>query len=133
MEIKPKPYSNWINIEQEPDLIIYQVTDKLQKVLDKVDEGDWDTLTHLESKNWLQHFCYIISDGFSLSSEQILNSHDGWLRTIEYHSNITESQFKLFEDQIPEMCQWDRLTLLNYIVTFFELPQLATVDINHMS
>ena len=132
-EPTPKPYSNWVNIEQDSDLIVYQVTDKLQDVLDKVDDGEWDTLSQAQRKIWLHHFCYVISDGFRLNSEQILNSHDAWLRTIEYHSNITEDKFKLFEDQIPEMNHWERLRLLNHIISFFELPQLATVDINQMS
>ena len=70
---------------------IYEVSDTLQKILDKVDNCDLVELTPSEEKLWLKHFAYVISNQFTLTSDQLLNTYNRWLVTIEYYSDIDDT------------------------------------------
>lgn len=128
-ETGPKPAVNWPLIEK--DIVVYKVSDILQRVMEKVDNHD--DLTQREKNMWLDQFCYIISDAGRLSSDEMLHGYDWWLRCIEYHSSIDDMKMKYFEDNIDNMKKMDNKEFLNYVTDFFTLDELNAVDITELS
>lgn len=126
---EPRPNSNWLLIESRDDLELYEVSDALQKILDKVDYQDIIELSPYETTLWLQHFAYVISDQYTLSVKQLLTTHDKWLKTIEYHSNIKEDKFIEFEGK--NFDNWTLTEFLNYVVNYFTVDELSVLDINN--
>lgn len=126
---EPRPNSNWPIIESQPDMELYEVSNALQKVLDKVDSEDITELSPQEKKLWLQHFAYVISDGYTLTVEQLLTTHNKWLTTVEYHSGVDDHKFKDFEEM--NFKDWKLIDFLNFVVNHFTVNELSVVDINN--
>jgi hypothetical protein len=129
---EPRPDNNWAIIGQEPDMMLYTVSDALQKVLDKADAEDIIEMSPREITMWLQHFAYVISEQYTLSTEQLLTTHNRWLTTVEYHSSITNERFKAFEEYINKknISNWKLTEFLNYVVNYFAIDELSVVEIN---
>lgn len=130
---EPKPDSNWPIIELDPDLSVYEVNDDLQRILDKVDTEDITEVSSREATLWKQHFAYVISNQFTLTTAQLLNTHNRWLTDIEYHSGISDERFKAFEDKVAshDANEWELTDFLNFVVNYFTLEELSAVDINN--
>lgn len=133
MNTRPRPNTNWEDLEQSDELIIYEVTPKLQSVIDKVIDGD--ELTQAEFKLWFKHFSQVITDHGNLDTEALLTSHDWWLRRIEYHSGIEDSKMAKFEEEIEkrDLDQWATDDFLKFVKDFFSITELAVVDISDMA
>lgn len=116
---------------EENSIPVYEVSNKLQNILDKV--ADQDTLTSQEKQLWLQHFAYVISDGYTLTTENLLSSHDWWLKCLEYKSGIVDSKMTQFETLLPELRELELTDFINFITTFFTIEELASVDINELA
>jgi hypothetical protein len=110
---------------------VYEVSDELQRVLDKVETSDVVDIDPLERKMWLKHFMYVISEQYKLKPEELFGSHDRWLRTIEYQSGISDVKFQQFENNIEDLKKESINHVLGYIVNFFTFEELSTVNINN--
>lgn len=108
----------------------YFISDRLQEILKKIKLiGVEAELTEKDKNRWLEYFMYVISGGYTLTPQQITTSHDWWLRTIEYQSNVDDTKFEKFEE-IVEKRSWDSLQdFLSFVVSYFSFEELMVVEI----
>ena len=128
---EPKASIDWSAPEFQ-DVILYEVSDSLQRVLDKVSTEDLTELSAREIKLWLDHFCYVVSKQYTLTPQQLVTSHDKWLVTIELQNDI-EDKLIAFNEIVrsDDFKSWDLIKFLDFVVKFFTFEELAVFDINH--
>ena len=115
--------SNWSKIEVYIEG--WQIPEKLQTAIDKVNQGD--DLTVTEEKDWLEYYLFVISDNYTLTAEDLLRDHDWWLKCIQYHSGIDEDKMQNFLDRIPELKKLSLDEFLSIVITYFTIDELKSI------
>lgn len=92
MEVpRPRTPIDWNAIE---DQVAYVVSPYLQDVIDRVNNtDDIAVIPANDIRLWKEHFSYELSDRHSLTANQLLTTHDSWLRTLENDNDVDISDF----------------------------------------
>jgi hypothetical protein len=119
---EPRPPINWSELK---DIDVYVVSELLQDILDRA-KDEIDELLPEELELWKEHFKYVVTDGDRLNSEQLLGSHDMWLRTIQ--QEVDSQRMDAFFTQADNISDAD--ALVEFALSYFTPSELAAFDIN---
>ena len=113
---------------KEEGLISWKIPESLQKTIDIVNQGEADTLTLDQQKDWLEYYLFVISDNFTLTPIKLLTDHDLWLKCIQYHSGIDEDKMQQFLDNIPDMKKKTLEEFLAIVVQYFTIDEMKCIN-----
>ena len=102
---------------------IYTIPASLQRIIEKVNDGD--DLTDNETREWLMYYLYIITDNYRLSVKSLLSDHNWWLKCIEYHSGINEDKMNDFLS--ADFSEYTIEEFLQLIIEYFTVEELKCI------
>lgn len=90
-------------------------------------EDDYD-FTEQEEHIWKTAFAIYISDGYTLSKEDMLDEHDWWIKRLEYHAGLYEEEFSRIYVHLTNQVHLNVFDFLEDVLNSFTVDQLSVAS-----
>lgn len=95
--------------------------------------SDYEEVTDKESEAWLLSFELALTDDYGLSTDQLLSSHDWWLKRLEIESGMETSEFSEIVDQFKTTDYDDIDEFISDVKSVFDIYQLYRIKYPELS